>query len=800
MLTFLSASSVLGVERVEVFVPATSDGTKQPAFLLLPADLKENPRPRPLLVGLHTWSGDYHQRNEKLEKEASARGWIVLLPNFRGRNDHPEACGSTKAQQDIVDTLEWVKKRYPVDERRVYLTGDSGGGHMTMLMVGRHPHLWTAASAWVGISDLATWRRRHAGKKYGNMVDRCCGGAPGTSSGVDAEYRARSPLTWMHRAVDVPIDLNAGVHDGHRGSVPIRQTIDAYNAIARASGATQVTEEEIDQLSRPNGRLESPAPSDRVEDASFGREIHLRRRAGKARVTIFEGGHEGIPTATIAWLTRHAGGPPRQARKAPRRPNILLAISDDQSFPHAGAYGCSAVKTPAFDRVAREGLLFRNAFCASPGCSPSRAALLTGRHTWQIEQAGTHASSFPKKYDVYTELLQTSGYHVGHTGKGWGPGDHKVSGRPTNPAGPAYSSRRLKQKPALAVRNTDYAACFEDFLAERPEGSPFCFWYGASEPHRQYRKGSGLAAGKRLEDVVVPPFLPDTPEIRSDLLDYFLEIEWFDRHLGRMLASLQKRGELDSTLVIVTGDNGMPFPRAKANGYEYGIHVPLAVRWPERVPGGRIAEDLVGFVDLAPTMLAAAGAPIPETMTGRSLLSLLASTKGGLIDPTRTRAYSARERHSYSRHRNRGYPIRAMRTPRYLYIRNFHPERWPAGHPSGFRGAAFGYHDIDGCPSKTFLVQSREHERWGRFLDLAVAKRPAEELYDITVDPGNIVDLHADPDHAKILAELRRELGEYLERTGDPRAGGGGDVFETYPRLRGSMRKFPAPREKSGQR
>jgi uncharacterized sulfatase len=485
---------------------------------------------------------------------------------------------------------------------------------------------------------------------------------------------------------------------------------------------------------------------------------------------------------------------------AKRPPNILLAISDDHSFPHTGAYGCSAVKTPSFDRVAREGVLFKNAFCASPGCSPSRAALLTGRHTWQIEQAGTHGSSFPKKYDVYTEMLQKSGYHVGHTGKGWGPGNHKISGRDTNPAGPTYSSHRLKEKPDLAVRNTDYAACFEDFLGKRPEGRPFCFWYGASEPHRSYRKGSGLAAGKRLEDVIVPSFLPDTPEIRSDLLDYFVEIEWFDQHLGRMLASLEKRGELDNTLVIVTGDNGMPFPRAKANGYEFGIHVPLAVRWPKRVPGGRTAEDLVGFVDLAPTMLEAAGESVPKTMIGRSLLSMLTTTKSGLIDATRTRAYSARERHSSSRHENWGYPIRSMRTPGYLYIRNFHPERWPAGHPTGFRNAKFGYYDIDACPSKTFLVENRSHERWGAFLDLAVAKRPAEELYDITIDPGNVVNLCENPGYDKIVAKFRKELDEYLERTGDPRAGDNGDIFETYPRLRGSMRKFPAPKKTSARR
>jgi N-sulfoglucosamine sulfohydrolase len=237
------------------------------------------------------------------------------------------------------------------------------------------------------------------------------------------------------------------------------------------------------------------------------------------------------------------------------RPNILIAISDDQSFAHTSATGCKALRTPAFDRVAKEGVLFRNAFRASPGCSPCRASLLTGRHPWQIEQAGTHASSFPTNYVVFPDLLEAAGYAVGYKGKGWGPGDWKVSGRKRNPAGPEFGRRTLTP-PFKGMKDNDYAGNFQDFLAGRPKGRPFCFWYGGHEPHRGYEKGSGLKAGKKLEDVVVPPFLPDTPEVRSDILDYCVEIEWFDTHLARMLKALEDAGELDNTLVVVTGDNG----------------------------------------------------------------------------------------------------------------------------------------------------------------------------------------------------------------------------------------------------
>ena len=296
------------------------------------------------------------------------------------------------------------------------------------------------------------------------------------------------------------------------------------------------------------------------------------------------------------------------------RPNILLAISDDQSYPHASIYGDKGVSTPAFDRIAREGLLFQNAFSSSPGCSPSRASLLTGRYTWQLEHAGTHASSFSSRFACYPDLLQEAGYHVGYTGKPWGPGNWKAGGRTQNPAGPAFTGKTL-QRPASGISNKDYAGNFRDFLQGRSEGQPFCFWYGAHEPHRRFEEGSGLRLGKSLEDATVPSFLPDTPLIRSDILDYYIEIEHFDRQLGAMLKILEEAGELENTLVIVTSDNGMAFPRAKANCFEYGFHVPLAIRWPamDRQPGRQL-EDMVSFVDIAPTLLEAAGTKIPREM------------------------------------------------------------------------------------------------------------------------------------------------------------------------------------------
>jgi uncharacterized sulfatase len=416
-----------------------------------------------------------------------------------------------------------------------------------------------------------------------------------------------------------------------------------------------------------------------------------------------------------------------------------------------------------------------------------------------IEQAGTHASSFPRKYPVYPDLLQKSGYHVGLTGKGWGPGNWQIDGWPHNPAGVSYEQRKARP-PRNFISNNDYAVNFADFLARKQPDQPFCFWYGATEPHRKYEKGAGLESGRKLEDVVVPPFLPDTPEIRSDILDYLVEIEHFDRHLGRMLQLLEDRGELENTLVIVTGDNGMPFPRAKSNCYEYGIHVPLGIAWPARVPGNRTVDDLVGFVDLTATILEAAEVSHPASSpppAGRSIMNILVSRREGRVDLTRDRVFAARERHSSSRAGNLGYPQRALRTPAYLYIRNFAPERWPAGAPQsldadGKPGPMHGaYHDSDASPTLTFLVDHREHPRFGRFFNLAVARRPAEELYDIRTDPGCIVNLAGEAAHAETRKQLSRQLDDYLQETGDPRVTGNGDIWESYIRY-SPLRKFPS--------
>ncbi|MCL4694300.1 MAG: sulfatase [Candidatus Hydrogenedentes bacterium] len=453
----------------------------------------------------------------------------------------------------------------------------------------------------------------------------------------------------------------------------------------------------------------------------------------------------------------------------PKRPNILFAIADDWSWPHASMYGAPEISTPAFDRVAREGMVFHNAFTAAPQCSPNRAALLTGRHIWQIEEAGTHASIFPTTYPVFTDLLEDAGYHVGYTRKGWGPGDWKRGGWSRNPAGPEYSERTLDNVPYDGLANVDYTGNFDVFLEARPDGAPFFFWYGSSEPHLRYEQGSGIRSGKNHVRVRVPEFLPDDPTVRSDMLDYFVEIEWFDSQLALMLQRLDELGELDNTVVVVTSDNGMPFPRAKANLYDYGTHVPFAIRWPERFPQGRSTDALMSFVDFAPTFLDLAGVNVPETMVGATMTPLLA----GKTDSYRDHVVTGRERHTHARYDNWGYPSRAIRTEDYLYIRNFKPDRWPAGDPPE-------YHDIDESPTKRLVMEGSE---WAELLEAAVGKRPEDELYAIQEDPACLNNLASDPAHQRIMDRLRDNLMSLLTEQGDPRALGTGDIFESYPRV-----------------
>lgn len=483
----------------------------------------------------------------------------------------------------------------------------------------------------------------------------------------------------------------------------------------------------------------------------------------------------------------------RFASAAPARPNVLFAISDDQSWMHVGAYGDRATRTPSFDRIADEGVLFSHAYAAAPSCAPSRAAILTGRNIWELEEAGNLMGVLKSSFALFTLDLQKSGYELAATGKTWGPGRLEGFGAPGTklPArsyissdtesitGKAFNQHRLEKR-RRGIYDRDYARNFEAFLADRDPSKPFFFWYGALEPHQDYDTGAWKRAGKKLEDARLPGCLPDDPVTRGEILDHGLEIEHFDRHLGRMLAVLEKRGELANTLVIVTSDHGNPLPRSKCNLYDSGVRVPLAARWPAKIPAGRTIDDLVNLTDIAPTLLETAGLRTPREMSGRSLWPLLSSTRSGRIDPSRDFVVTAFERHIITRRDGVGYPMRSIRTHRYAYIRNYEPDRWPAGDPDFLSSHQRFYGDCDKGSTKSFLLRESHRADIHPYFLLAFGRRPAEELYDMQSDPDQLRNISSDPRFESIKSELASRLQSYLRERGDPRLRGE-SPWDTYP-------------------
>lgn len=472
------------------------------------------------------------------------------------------------------------------------------------------------------------------------------------------------------------------------------------------------------------------------------------------------------------------------------RPNILFAIADDWGA-HASAYGTPWVKTPAFDRVAREGLLFKNAYTPNAKCAPSRAIVLTGRQSWQLEEAGNHMAYFPTKFKSWPEALMEQRWFVGITGKGWGPGiANDAAGKPRQITGKPFN-QRTTQPPAKAMSNNDYAANFAAFLDAAPKDTPWCFWYGAQEPHRAYEYRAGVAkGGRKLADVDhVPAYWPDNDTTRNDMLDYAFEVEYADQHLGRMLAELERRGLLESTIVIVTSDHGMPFPRVKGHSYIASNHVPLAIRWPGGIAQpGRVIEDFVDFTDIAPTILDVAGVAREATgmaeFTGRSWREIFKSQKNGRVVAARDHVLIGKERTDAGRPNDWGYPIRGLIRDGFLYLKNYEPTRWPAGNPET------GYLDTDGSPTKSFILELGRKNRADKFWQINFGMRPAEELYDLGRDPDCLNNLAGDAAHERRRARMHDEMAGKLKAQGDPRMFGRGDIFDRYPIAQEGSRDF----------
>lgn len=472
-----------------------------------------------------------------------------------------------------------------------------------------------------------------------------------------------------------------------------------------------------------------------------------------------------VSWAVLVSACSRSDHPAATPKAADTRPNFLFIISDDQSWAHTSRAGYPLVSTPNFDRIANEGLYFPNAFVSAPSCTPSRSAILAGQDFWRLQSAALLWGEYSQVMISYQDILRKAGYAVGFTGKGWGPG--YIADRTVKPTGDEYNSIRNNRSENHGP--WDLAGNFRRFLERKPADAPFSFWVGSVEPHRPYddtapnRFTPDNAAG------AIPPFLPNTSSVQTQLSSYLDEIETFDEDVGSVLKVLQEKGQLDNTLIVVTSDNGMEFSRGKPTLYAYGVRVPLAMYW-HGVMKPRTVEEFVSLTDIAPTFLAAAGIDVPAAMTGRSLLPLLAAGDAP-VDWHSDAAFVGYERHAgFIREGNLAYPSRAIYTADFTYIRNYFPARWPVGDPPRY---------VESIP---WLLQDPDN---GSFLEpyfsRVTAKRPAEELYDLRRDPFQLTNVAADPHYADALANLRSRLTGYLVKTGDPAEVSGDDRFSKYP-------------------
>lgn len=474
---------------------------------------------------------------------------------------------------------------------------------------------------------------------------------------------------------------------------------------------------------------------------------------------------------------------------AQERPNVLVIIFDDAGLDMS-AYGSTYVNTPGFDAIAEEGILFNRAYTPNAKCAPSRASIITGRNSWQLDAAANHVIYFPSKFKTYQEVLLENGYATGHTQKGYGPAlTLREDGTQREVVGPAFNEKTLIPATKFIAAN-DYSANFKDFLNKAPEGQPWSFWVGSIEPHRAYEYGSGKKLGGKTEDMIkeFPPYWPDNEVTRNDLLDYAYEIEDFDRHIQKIMKTLKEKNLLENTLIIVTSDHGMPFPRVKGDQYENSNHIPMAMLWKDKMKAkGRVVDDYISFIDLSPTFLDAAGVDWKSSgmhpTAGKSLMNIITSEKSGQIEEDRDFVLVGKERHDTGRPDDVGYPIRGIHKNNMLYIKNYEIDRWPKGNPET------GYLNTDGSPTKTEILNLRR-DGDKEFWKTNFGKRVEEELYDIAKDPFCINNLAADPAFSEKKEALKNEMEAKLLAQGDLRMTGFGHLYEKAPFIKGRGRDF----------
>jgi arylsulfatase A-like enzyme len=508
------------------------------------------------------------------------------------------------------------------------------------------------------------------------------------------------------------------------------------------------------------------------------------------------------------------------ALSAPQRPNILFFFADDWGrfariyAEHGNLAGTNALlRTPNLDRLAKEGVLFRNAHVNAPSCTPCRSSLLSGQHFWRTGRGAIlQGAVWDETIPTYPLLLRDAGYHLGKSYKVWSPGSpgdapyggqqhaFEKSGRAFNNFSENATDLVAKGATVEAARAKlleEVRGNFRAMLAAKAADQPFAYWFGPTNTHRAWVRGSGQKLWGLDPDALkgkLPAFLPDVPVVREDLADYLGEVQALDAAMGVLLEELDRAGERSKTLIAISGDHGAPgFPHGKCNLYGFGTGVSLIVAGPG-VRGGRVVDDMVSLPDLAPTFLEAGNVKPPAVMTGRSLWNILQSESQGQVDPARTWVVAGRERHvEIARPDYSPYPQRALRTLDHVLIVNFKPDRWPLGNPyrlDGTNEPTFDelaqttfvtLPDDDAGPTKAWFVGARKSPEWSAQFEKFYGRRPMFELYDLKTDPHEMTNVADSPAYAAVRKEMTERLFTILRETGDPRMTDEGKYFETPP-------------------